>query len=69
MKKEYTIIEFLEDKIKKEEELKELEERRDRLVNEIEKKREDYSEFVNRFLFRESNIEAKLDFTNMEGEY
>ena len=68
MKKEYTIVEFMEDKEKMEDELKALRKQRDELSEKIEEKEEQYTEFVNTFLFRDSRLEAKIKFDEMVGE-
>jgi uncharacterized coiled-coil DUF342 family protein len=66
MKEAYTIVEFMEDKEKMEDEIKELRKQRDELSEKIEEKEEKYTEFVNAFLFRGSKLEAKIDFSEME---
>lgn len=65
-KEEYTIMHFMEDKTKKEEELEELQEELEELRDKIENKRVQYEEFVNRFLFRNSNLNVRVDFSGME---
>ena len=65
-KREYTILDFYEDKEKKYRELEKLEEERRQIVEEIETKRTEYEEFVNKFLFKNNDIKARIDFSDME---
>ena len=66
MEEAYTIINFIEDKEKKEDELITLEEQRREITERIENKRKEYEAFVNGFLFSKTDIEVKVDFSNME---
>lgn len=50
MIKEYTVNDYLEDKIKKEDEIKELQEYIEKLQNELNEKIEKYHMFVDNFL-------------------
>ena len=65
-KREYTVLDFYEDKEKKYQELEELEEKRRQIVEEIEDKRTKYEEFINTFLFKDNEIKARIDFSDME---
>lgn len=56
------VTEFLEEKTKREEELKELKTKKVCLEEEIEIMEESYTRFVNNFLFKDSDIKAKINF-------
>ena len=52
IKREYTINDFLKDKIKREEEIEELYEKRESINEEIQDKEEKYKYFVDGYLFK-----------------
>lgn len=63
MEKQYTISDFLKDKIEKEDEIEALYDERERLYTEIANKEEEYKLFVNDYLKRNS-----LQVRNFEDE-
>lgn len=60
MTKEYTVSDYLEDKIKKEDEIKELQEQIDKLENELNEKIEKYHIFVDNFL-KSHRLSSNID--------
>lgn len=63
MEKQYTISDFLKDKVEKEDEIEALYDERERLNTEIDEKEEKYKLFVNDYLKRNS-----LQIRNFEEE-
>lgn len=63
---EDSVTKFITEKLRREEELEELEEKRREIEEEIEEKRERYTKFVNDFLFKDSDIRAEIKFDGME---
>lgn len=60
MTKEYTVNDYLEDKIKKEDEIIELQEQIDKLENELNEKIEKYHMFVDNFL-KSHSLSSNID--------
>lgn len=60
MTKEYTVNDYLEDKIKKEDEIKELQEHIEKLENELNEKIEKYHIFVDNFL-KSHGLSSNID--------
>ena len=60
MSKEYTVNDYLEDKIKKEDEIKELQEHIEKLENELNEKIEKYHIFVDNFL-KSHSLSSNID--------
>lgn len=60
MIKEYTVNDYLEDKIKKEDEIKELQEYIEKLQNELNEKIEKYHMFVDNFL-KSHRLSSNID--------
>lgn len=60
MTREYTVNDYLEDKIKKEDEIKELQEYIEKLQNELNEKKEKYHMFVDNFL-KSHRLSSNID--------
>lgn len=60
MSKEYTVNDYLEDKIKKEDEINEMQEYIEKLESELNEKIEKYHIFVDNFL-KSNNLSSNID--------
>lgn len=60
MSKEYTVNDYLEDKVKKEDEIIEMREYIEKLQNELDEKIEKYHIFVDNFL-KSHNLSSNID--------
>ena len=60
MSKEYTVNDYLEDKVKKEDEIIEMQEHIEKLQNELDEKIEKYHIFVDNFL-KNHNLSSNID--------